>query len=86
MNPKHKEKEIGIQAEHLLNNELLKKWFVSAEVKLFKEFKEAAADDLELLRVLKARADSLEMMQKDLKRYVSSGKTAQKLLNEQKTQ
>ena len=86
MNPKHKEKEIGIQAEHLLNNELLKKWFVSAEVKLFEEFKEAAADDLELLRVLKARADSLEMMQKDLKRYVSSGKTAQKLLNEQKTQ
>ena len=64
MNPKHKEKEIGIQAEHLL--------------------KEAAPDDLELLRILKARSDSLENMQKDLKRYVSSGKSAQKLLNEGK--
>ena len=86
MNPKHKEKEIGIQAENLLNNELLKKWFVSAEANLYQEFKEAAPDDLELLRVLKARSDSLETMQKDLKRYVSSGKNAQKLLNEQKTQ
>lgn len=84
MNPKHKEKEIGIQAEHLLNNELLKKWFISAEARLYQEFKEAAPDDLELLRILKARSDSLENMQKDLKRYVSSGKNAQKLLNEGK--
>lgn len=86
MNPKHKEKELGVQAENLLNNELLKKWWESAEVTLYQQFKEAHADDLELLRILKARSDALEMMQKDLKRYVSSGKNAQKLLNESKTQ
>ena len=86
MNPKHKEKELGVQAENLLNNELLQKWWESAEKGLYQEFKEAPANDMELLRILKARSDALESMQKDLKRYVSSGKNAQKLLNEAKTQ
>ena len=83
MSTETKQKEVGIQAKRLLENELLIKWWESAERALYGEFILVPATDIDALRVLKARVDALQSMQKDLKRYVTTGKNAEKVLSTQ---
>lgn len=78
-----KQKERGIQAKRLLENELLKFWFEDVEKRMFEAFKKANLGDAEALKNVKARIDMLEVMKKELNQYVIAGKNAEKVLSEQ---
>lgn len=80
-----KDKSRGIQAKNLLENELLNKWWESAEKSLFAQYKAASISDHQRILELKALTDGLESMKKDFKRYVSDGEQAESRLGKKKT-
>lgn len=82
-----KQADRGVKAQTLLENELLNKWWDSAEKNLFEQWKTTNPSDKERLVYLKALIDAQQAMRADFCRYVSEGKQARaKLGNETKVE
>ena len=77
--------DLGIKAKQLLDNETLNKWWESADLNLFKEFKLAKISDVARLIEIKSLIDAQASMKKDFIRYVSGGETANSKLGNKKS-
>lgn len=77
MDKKQEAIERGHKAKAILDNELFKKWWESAEKSLFLQMKEASATDYKRLNQLKALMDAHKSMRRDFERYVREGKESQ---------
>lgn len=72
--------DLSNKAKLLLENQLLNKWWESAEFNLLNEFKATDFKQVEKLQELNCKLTSLIAMRKDFERYMRAGEKARSTL------